>query len=104
MPDLDLTIDGDTVRFFSLLQEGRPVVLNLAAPGTFDDARRGDVRVVDARYAGTLTLPLLGAVDVPAAVLIRPDGYVAWVGQGTHEGLQEALHAWFGVAVISSPR
>ena len=32
----------------------------------------------------------------PSAVLIRPDGYVAWVGDGTAQGLTDALTTWFG--------
>jgi hypothetical protein len=40
--------------------------------------------------------PVLGAVTAPTAVLIRPDGYVAWVGEGTDTGLRAALTTWFG--------
>ena len=40
--------------------------------------------------------PSLGEVTAPEAVLIRPDGHVAWVGEGTTEGLAEALTTWFG--------
>ena len=46
------------------------------------------VQLVEAESAGTWELPVLGAVTAPAAVLIRPDGYVAWVGEGTHVGLE----------------
>ena len=53
-------------------------------------------RSVDARYAGRWELPLLGTVAAPTAVLIRPDGYVAWVGEGTDQGLRDALTTWFG--------
>lgn len=45
---------------------------------------------------GNLELPVLGEVPVPDAVLIRPDGYVAWVGDGTDAGLREALTTWLG--------
>ncbi|HET8795016.1 MAG TPA: hypothetical protein VFM62_01420 [Arthrobacter sp.] len=41
-------------------------------------------------------LPVLGTVDAPSAVLIRPDGHVAWVGERSQAGLKEALTAWFG--------
>jgi len=41
-------------------------------------------------------LPVLGEVAAPAAVLIRPDGHVAWVGDGTSARLTEALRMWFG--------
>jgi 3-(3-hydroxy-phenyl)propionate hydroxylase len=80
-----------------LLHAARPVLLNLGAPGALELApwsRR--VRLVDARYAGTWELPVLGVVSAPSAVLIRPDGYVAWVGQGTDAGLRDALTKWFG--------
>jgi 3-(3-hydroxy-phenyl)propionate hydroxylase len=97
MPDLDLVTDGGEVRVFSLLHEGRPVLLNLAQPGALDVAAWSDrVRMVDGEYAGTWELPVLGVVAAPAAVLIRPDGYVAWVGDGTDLGLAEALGRWFG--------
>ena len=44
-------------------------------------------------------LPALGAVAAPAAVLIRPDGYVAWVGEGSDAGLRDALTTWLGSSV-----
>ena len=45
---------------------------------------------------------MLGAVTGPSAVLIRPDGYVAWVGAGTDAGLRDALTTWFGDGLYSS--
>ena len=99
MPDLDLaTADGPT-RVFSLLHGARPVLLNLDEPGGFDIARWADrVRLVDAGYGGVWELPVVGAVAAPAAVLIRPDGHVAWVATDRQEGLSEALTTWFGPA------
>ena len=41
-------------------------------------------------------LPVIGAVDAPTAVLIRPDGHVAWVGTGGETGLDETLERWLG--------
>jgi 3-(3-hydroxy-phenyl)propionate hydroxylase len=41
-------------------------------------------------------LPVLGGVSAPTAVLIRPDGHVAWVGDGTDQSLRDALTTWFG--------
>ena len=54
------------------------------------------VQVIDAKYVGSWELPVLGAVTASTAVLIRPDGYVAWVGDRTHQRLHDALATWFG--------
>ncbi len=97
MPDLDLVTPGGTERVFTLLHDARAVLLNLGKPWGFDIspwARR--VLAIDAKYAGDWELPVLGQVPAPAAVLIRPDGYVAWVGDGTDNGLRNALTTWFG--------
>ena len=73
------------------------MLLNLGEPGHFDAIPRADrVLAIDAEYAGEWELPVLGGVPAPAAVLIRPDGYVAWVGDGTDTGLRDALTTWFG--------
>ena len=97
MPDLDLvTVDGP-LRVFELLHTARPVLLNLGEPGGFDITPWTDrVQPIDAEYVGPWELPVLGAVGAPTAVLIRPDGYVAWIGEQTQLGLTEALTTWFG--------
>jgi 3-(3-hydroxy-phenyl)propionate hydroxylase len=97
MPDLDLvTVDGP-LRVFTLLHSARPVLLNLDGPGGIDITPWADrVQVIDAKYIGTWELPALGPVAAPAAVLIRPDGYVAWVGDMSRMGLTDALTMWFG--------
>lgn len=97
MPDLDLlTADGPR-RVFALLHDARPVLLHLGEPGAPDVAPWADrVRRVDARPEGPWELPVLGAVPAPTSVLIRPDGYVAWVGEGADHGLHDALTTWFG--------
>jgi hypothetical protein len=98
MPDLDLdTADGPT-RVFTLLHDARPVLLNLGEPGGFDVSPWANrVRLVDAKHAGVVCeLPVLGEVAVPAAVLIRPDGHVAWAGDLTDPELPRALATWFG--------
>jgi 3-(3-hydroxy-phenyl)propionate hydroxylase len=104
MPDLDLVAAGGPMRTFSLLHGAVPVLINFGEPGRFEIAPWADrVRAVDAQYTGAWELPVLGAIDAPGAVLIRPDGYVAWVGPadaggGNHPqvGLTEALTTWFG--------
>jgi 2-polyprenyl-6-methoxyphenol hydroxylase-like FAD-dependent oxidoreductase len=97
MPDLDLVTAGGPLRVFTLLHDARPVLLNLGEPGGFDIAPWADrVQSVDAGYAGSWELPVLGAVTAPTAVLVRPDGYVAWVGDRTQVGLADALTTWFG--------
>ena len=97
MPDLDLDTAGGPLRVFELLHDARPVLLNLGQPGDLDIARWADrVQLVDASYEGEWELPVLGAVSAPTAVLIRPDGHVAWVGEGAPVGLPDALATWFG--------
>ena len=101
MPDLDLATADGTVRVFSLLHDAKPVLLNLGDAGGLDIAPWADrVQLVDASYAGTWELPVLGEVGAPTAVLVRPDGHVAWVGDGTDAGLREALTTWFGNEVL----
>jgi 2-polyprenyl-6-methoxyphenol hydroxylase-like FAD-dependent oxidoreductase len=97
MPDLDLITADGLLRVFTLLHDARPVLLNLGEPGGFDITPWLDrVQLVDGEYAGAWELPALGAVPAPTAVLIRPDGYVAWVGGPSDPGLPDALTAWFG--------
>jgi len=97
MPDLDLVTAGGPLRVFTLLHDARPVLLNLAEPGTLDITPwAGRVGLTDATYAGRWELPVFGEVTAPAAVLIRPDGYVGWVGDGQGQGLTDALTTWFG--------
>ncbi len=97
MPDLDLVIANGSLRVFTLLHCARPVLLNLGEPGGFDITPWADrVQLIDAKYVGTWELPVLSAVTAPTALLIRPDGYIAWVGDGTDTGLRDALTTWFG--------
>ena len=97
MPDLDLLTANGPLRVFVLLHGAKPVLLNLGQPGDLDITPWADrVELIDAEYVGPWELPVLGAVIAPTAVLIRPDGYVAWVKDGTDVGLTDALTAWFG--------
>jgi 3-(3-hydroxy-phenyl)propionate hydroxylase len=97
MPDLDLVTAAGPLRVFSLLHDARPVLLNLGKPGAIDITPWADrIQLVAARYAGTWELPVIGPVAAPTAALVRPDGYVAWVGDQTQLGLADALTTWFG--------
>jgi hypothetical protein len=98
MPDLDLVTANGPLRVFTLLHDARPVLLNLGEPGDYDITPWADrVQLIDAKYVGMWELPVLGAVSAPSAVLIRPDGYVAWVGDETRRGLVDALTTWSGL-------
>jgi hypothetical protein len=102
MPDLDLITANGPVRVFTLLHDARPVLLNLGEPERFDSAPWANrVRLVDAKYVGAWELPALGAITAPNAVLIRPDGYVAWVADLSDLGLNDALTTWFGPATAA---
>ena len=95
MPDLDLATADGPVRVFTLLNGARPLLLDFGRPGAPDIGRWGDrVRCVDVEYDGPWELPVIGAVEAPDAVLVRPDGYVCWVGDGGWEGLGSAMTRW----------
>ena len=97
MPDLDVVTGDGPVRVFTLLHRARPVLINLGERGGLNTTPWADrVQLIDATYSGTWELPAIGAVTAPTAVLIRPDGYVAWVGDGTQSGLDDAMTKWFG--------
>src|SRR6185437_7120872 len=102
MPDLDVIVASGSTRVFQLMHDARPLLLNFAPLDRLDIAPWADrVRSVDAKYTGAWKLPVIGVVDAPAAVLVRPDGYVAWVGEGTEAGLVDALALWFGAPARS---
>jgi len=102
MPDLSLMVDEGPERVFALLHDARPILLHLGERGALDIAPSSQrVRVIQAVYHGPWELPVLGSVAAPSAVLIRPDGYVAWVGQGSEQGLREALGKWFGPSALA---
>ena len=97
MPDLDVLTGNGPLRVFTLLHRARPVLLNFGAPGGFDVAPWADrVQLIDATYSGTWELPAIGVVSAPTAILVRPDGYVAWVGELAQPELSDALTTWFG--------
>lgn len=101
VPDVDLVTANGPLRVFALLHHARPVLLNFGQPGSIDiDSWADRVQLVDAKYDGQWELPGIGPVSAPSAVLIRPDGHVAWVGEETEDGLTEALATWFGTASL----
>ena len=102
MPDLDLDTADGPVRVFSLLHDARPMLLNLGDPGRAE-VWSDRVRVVDATYDGAWELPVLGTVDAPSAVLVRPDGHVAWTGDPADPALSEALDTWVGTRPAVPP-
>jgi 3-(3-hydroxy-phenyl)propionate hydroxylase len=98
IPDLDLVTADGPQRAFALLHQARPMLLDFGG-GVADLGGWADrVRRVAATYDGSWELPVAGTVDAPAAVLVRPDGHVAWVGDGGDAGLVDALTRWFGPA------
>jgi hypothetical protein len=97
MPDLDVATADGPLRVFSLLHDGRAALINFGEPGRIEVSGWADrLRLFDAKYAGTWELPALGVISGPAAVLVRPDGYVAWAGDGTDAGLTDVLTRWLG--------
>ncbi len=98
LPDLDLATADGTMRAYELLHGARPVLLNFGdQAGGLDIGSWADrVQLIDASFAGIWELPVIGEVAAPSAVLVRPDGHVAWAGEGTDAGLREALTTWFG--------
>ena len=102
MPDLDLETANGPLRTYTLLHHARPVLLNLGDPGSLEVTRwAARVELVDASYDGAWELPVLGTVGAPSAVHTRPDGHVAWVGDGTDNGLAEALTRWIGAPAVA---
>lgn len=97
MPDLDLTTATGPTPVYALLHSAQPLLLNFGAPLALDiHPLTSRVSSLDAQYHGTWELPALGEAPAPGAVLIRPDGHVAWVGDSTCQGLDEALTTWCG--------
>ena len=93
MPDLDIATADGPRRVYELLHGAKPVLLNLDQPRVLDITPWTDrVQLIDADYGGPWELPVLGSVSAPAAVVIRPDGYVAWAGDGTDTGLRRPDH------------
>jgi 3-(3-hydroxy-phenyl)propionate hydroxylase len=102
IPDLELVNANGPMRVFSLLHKAQPVLINFEERGSFDITAWADrVQLIDTKYIGTWELPAIGAVTSPTAVLVRPDGYVAWVGDGSPLGLDDSLTTWFGPPIAA---
>lgn len=102
MPDPDLVTTDGSLRVFDLLRDARPVLLNFGETGRIDVSPwAARVPTVDAKHVDRCVLPVLGAVSVPPAVLVRPDGHVAWAGAGTDPALRDSLAMWFGPAAAT---
>jgi hypothetical protein len=101
MPDLDLSTARGPSRVYELLHRARPVLLNFGAPGTVDITGWQDrVQLVDAEAVAVWEFPVLGEAPAPAAVLIRPDGHIAWIADGCAATLHEALVRWCGTPEV----
>jgi hypothetical protein len=98
VPDVDLLAADGPLRVYALLHQARPALIDLGDPAGLDISGWADrVALVRAAYDGAWELPILGAVPPPTAVLVRPDGHVAWVGENSSgAGLEKALARWFG--------
>ena len=97
MPDLDVATADGPLRVYSLLHYGRAALLNFSEPACIEVSGWADrLSLVDAEYVGRWELPALGMVNGPGAVLVRPDGYVAWAGDSVDAGVTDALVTWLG--------
>lgn len=95
VPDLDIATAAGPTRIYRLLQTARPILLSFGAP--IDASGWGDrIQSTTATYDGVWELPVIGLVPSPRALLIRPDGHVAWVGDGPDTALFDAMRKWFG--------
>ncbi|MEZ5376864.1 MAG: FAD-dependent monooxygenase [Acidimicrobiales bacterium] len=96
VPDVDLATADGSVRVFELLSDARPLLVDFDPASALDITEWRQVRHVRARFDGPWELPVVGSVAPPTALLVRPDGHVAWVGSGSDDGLHTALATWFG--------
>lgn len=99
VPDLQMETADGAARLYEHLHDAKALLLDLDTTAHIDLGPWSErVKHVAATCPGPWELPIIGAVETPSALLIRPDGYVAWAGTGTDEGLPEALTTWFGAA------
>ncbi|MGW6737653.1 FAD-dependent monooxygenase [Streptomyces sp. NPDC055013] len=93
LPDQELLVGDEKSSTYELLTRGRPLLLNLRGGDALTEAAAGWADRVDV-VAASRPDPAAPAADL----LVRPDGYIAWVGTGGSAGLAEALQRWFGPA------
>ena len=109
VPDVDITTAAGSARVFELLRAVRPVLLDLSGKGVgvagLAEAAAGWRDRIDLVVADCLTrvwpVPGAGAIPYPPALLIRPDGYVAWVSDTAEPdlpALRDSLSTWCGQA------
>jgi 2-polyprenyl-6-methoxyphenol hydroxylase-like FAD-dependent oxidoreductase len=93
VPDADITVDGIPRRLFELLHAAKPIYIELNKTAEVSPDLPSAITRICARCADRQwQLPVLGPVTVPAAVLVRPDGYVAWAAaDGSLNGLDHAV-------------
>jgi hypothetical protein len=91
-PNLALTAPTGATSVGQLLRPARGVLLDLTAAGTFASTGQRWNDRIDTLTAHCPNPPA-------AALLIRPDGYVAWAGSPNaqdNDALRHALTTWFG--------
>ena len=99
VPDLELATPTGTTRIYEQLHDANALYLDLA-PGSRRAPDLGpastQVKFIAATCSDPWELPIVGQVEPPSALLIRPDGHVAWAGDAGDIGLDRALSKWFG--------
>ncbi|PWI09315.1 hypothetical protein DIZ27_18590 [Streptomyces sp. NWU339] len=106
VPDADLNTSEGPVYVYELLHAARPVLLDLRGSAEVAAAAKGwadRVDLVEARSEDDhWPVPAIGEIPAPTALLIRPDGHVAWAtadGAPDASALRTALTTWFGPAL-----
>ncbi|GII03909.1 FAD-dependent monooxygenase [Planobispora takensis] len=119
-PDLTLETGDGPVRLAELTGDARPLLLDLTPGGSLAGEISGwhdrvdavSARPHDSAGPNGSTRPRDSAGPngpAPAALLLRPDCYVAWACDSSHPGAEErlalrtALEHWFGTAAVPSP-
>ena len=93
LPKHDLLVGERKTTTYDLLGTGRAVLLDLD-----DDAELRGIAAAWSDRVDTVTASRHDPTAPPASLLVRPDGYVAWVraDDAGPDGLRAALARWFG--------